>query len=82
MLLASRMRHAMQARLSFVSPTFPSNNAVLLLPFGSVSPRFTAVRIGLGGAQGVGTGPYDTGGGFVEEYLLEDFELSPADLGE
>lgn len=30
----------------------------------------------------MGTGPYDTGGGFVEEYLLEDFELSPADLGE
>eukprot|EP00752_Nemacystus_decipiens_P012161 g10780.t1 len=44
--------------------------------------RFTAVRIGSGGAQGIGTGPYDAGGGFVEEYLLEDFELSPADLGE
>ncbi|CAM9684429.1 unnamed protein product [Pylaiella littoralis] len=44
--------------------------------------RFMSVRIGSGGAQGIGTGPYDTGGGFVEEYLLEDFELSPADLGE
>eukprot|EP00903_Cladosiphon_okamuranus_P017098 g15754.t1 len=44
--------------------------------------RFTAVRIGSGGAQGIGTGPYDAGGGFAEEYLLEDFELSPADLGE
>lgn len=25
---------------------------------------------------------HDKGGGFMEEYLLEDLELSPADLGE
>lgn len=56
--------------------------AVLLFLDGSASARFTAVRIGSGGAQGMGTGPYDAGGGFVEEYMLEDFELSPADLGE
>ncbi|CAM9493957.1 unnamed protein product [Scytosiphon promiscuus] len=46
--------------------------------------RFTSARIGAGGAQGVGIGDsgYDAGGGFMEEYLLEDLELSPADLGE
>lgn len=46
--------------------------------------RFTSVRIGAGGTQGIGIGEagHDTGGGFMEEYLLEDLELSPADLGE
>ena len=46
--------------------------------------RFTAVRAAAGGAQGIGIGEtgYETGGGFMEEYLLEDLELSPADLGE
>ena len=43
-----------------------------------------AVRDAAGGAQGIGIGEtgYETGGGFMEEYLLEDLELSPADLGE
>ncbi|CBJ28092.1 conserved unknown protein [Ectocarpus siliculosus] len=46
--------------------------------------RFTSARIGSGGAQGIGMAEsaYDKGGGFMEEYLLEDLELSPADLGE
>lgn len=61
---------------------FPAFLHAVLFLHGPASARFTAVRIGSGGVQGIGTGPYDTGGGFVEEYLLEDFELSPADLGE
>lgn len=43
------------------------------------------MRSGSGtGGKGIGFGDsiYDTGTGFVEEYVLEDLELSPADLGD
>lgn len=42
--------------------------------------RFTSVRTGQG--MGLAEAGYDVGGGFMEEYLLEDLELAPADLGE
>lgn len=49
------------------------------------SVRLTSIRTGAGGgppAIGVGEAGFDTRGGLMEEYVLEDIELSPADLGE
>lgn len=86
----------MASSRALIGSKVASGDALLVVvtgsPFSGIFPsfgRFTSVRASSGGAgHGVGIGiglnevGFEGGGGFLEEYVLEDLELSPADLGE